>query len=99
MSFHFGDGNTGLWVGLKVGEHSSLDCPFPHSSAKETSNIPQSMNFKYKINQIRSSLNIGLIRELRMNPPNGALLKGLWDVLLKVSTSQRRSICLLPAGL
>lgn len=63
-----------------MGEHSSLDCPLPHPSAKETSNTPQSMNFKYKINQIRSSLSIGLIRELRMNPPNGALLKGLWDV-------------------
>lgn len=38
------------------------------------------MNFKYKINQIRSRLSKGLVKELGMNPANGALLKGLWDV-------------------
>lgn len=58
-----------------VGEHSSLDCPSPHPSPKETSNTPQSMNFKYRINRIRSHLYMGLAKELRVNPA-----RGLWDV-------------------
>lgn len=63
-----------------MGEYSSLDCPSPHASLKETSNTPQSMNFKHKINQIRSRLNMGLVKEHRMNPANEAWLKGLQDV-------------------
>lgn len=38
------------------------------------------MNFKHKINQIRSRLNMGLVKEHRMNPANEAWLKGLQDV-------------------
>lgn len=38
------------------------------------------MNFKYKINQFRSLLIMEFVKELRMNPANGAWLQGLWDV-------------------